>query len=146
MQSTIENLIIDYVENNITDELKADFINAAIHFIINEEVCSQYDIMRIRYRFKKIESEDVQNNIKLCVTYGYIIYRALMYNLVPEIIKTKCCEAIIEISNEITKYITMESDEKELQSEIEAEISNLDLSEKCNKLILDKFRNCKLVY
>lgn len=52
----MEQLILNYVENNITEEIKEEFINAAIHFIINEDNCSQADIMRIKYRFKKIKS------------------------------------------------------------------------------------------
>ena len=44
----MEQLILNYVENNITEEIKGEFINSAIHFIINEDNCSQADIMRIK--------------------------------------------------------------------------------------------------
>lgn len=36
----IEELILDYVQNNITEEIKEEFINAAVHFIINQDNCS----------------------------------------------------------------------------------------------------------
>ena len=55
----MEQLILNYVENNITEEIKEEFINAAIHFIINEDNCSQTDIMRIKYRFKKVKSQGI---------------------------------------------------------------------------------------
>ena len=38
--SNIEKLVIDYLENNVVESIKEEFLNAAIHFIINEEVCS----------------------------------------------------------------------------------------------------------
>ena len=141
--TNIEELIINYVESNITEEVKEDFINAAVHFIINEENFSKYDSMRIKYRFKKIESNDVLDYIKLCSTYGYIIYRSVVFGLVEDNEKSKCCEAIIEISNEITKYLTMESDESDLHKNMELAISNLYISNECNNIVLEKFKYCK---
>ena len=52
--------------------IKEEFINAAIHFIINEDVCSKEDSLRTKYRLKKIKSNEVIDYIKLSVTYGYI--------------------------------------------------------------------------
>ena len=114
----MEQLILNYVENNITEEVKQEFINAAIHFIINEDNCSQADIMRIKYRFKKIKSKEILDYLKLCSTYGYIIYRSVILNLIEDNMKSKCCEVIMEISNELTKYVTMESDEDQLHKNI----------------------------
>lgn len=142
----MENLILDYVQNNITEEVKEHFINAAVHFIINENSCSQYDIMRIRYRFKKIKSNEVLDYIKLCSTYGYIIYRSVAFNLVNEDMKSKCCEVIMEISNEVTKYVTMEIDEEELHNKMELAISKLYISDKCNEIVLEKFRKCQFEF
>lgn len=141
--TNIEELILNYVENNITEEVKEDFINAAVHFIVNEESFNKYDSMRIKYRFKKIESNEVLDYIKLCSTYGYIIYRSVVFGLVEESEKSKCCEAIIEISNEITKYLTMEHDEEDLHKNMEVAISNLYISNSCNIIVLDRFKDCK---
>lgn len=139
----IEKLILDYVQNNVMEEVKESFINAVVHFIINENNCSKYDLMRIKYRFDKIEDNEVLDYIKLCSTYGYIIYRSVIFNLVEENMKSKCCEAIINISNIMTKYVIMEIDEEDLRNDMEVAISNLYISDNCNKIILDKFRNCK---
>ena len=138
----MEQLILNYVENNITEEIKEEFINAAIHFIINEDNCSKADIMRIKYRFKKIKSQEILDYLKLCSTYGYIIYRSVILNLIEESMKSRCCEVIIEISNELTKYVTMESDEDQLHKNIELAISKLYISEGCNKVALEKFKTC----
>ena len=138
----MEQLILNYVENNITEEIKEEFINAAIHFIINEDNCSQTDIMRIKYRFKKIKSQGILDYLKLCSIYGYIIYRSVILNLIEDSMKSKCCEVIMEISNQLTKYVTMESDEDELHKNIELAISKLYISDNCNKVVLEKFKTC----
>ena len=56
--------------------------------------------------------------------------------------KSKCCEVIMEISNELTKYVTMESDEDQLHKNIELAISKLYISEGCNKVALEIFKTC----
>ena len=115
-------------------------------FTINQDNCSHYDIMRIKYRFKKIESNEVVNYIKLCSTYVYIIYRSLLLDLVEESIKSKCCEALIEISNEMTKYVIMEIDEDQLRKKMELAISNLYISESCNNIALEKLKGCEFKF
>ena len=83
--SNIEKLVIEYLENNVVENIKEEFLNAAIHFIINEEVCSKEDILRTKYRLKKIKSnevtkfitmeideEDLYKNIKLAISSLYI--------------------------------------------------------------------------
>lgn len=142
----IEKLILDYVENNIMEDVKESFINAIVHFIINENNCSKYDLMRIKYRFNKIDDNKVLDYIKLSSIYGYIIYRSVIFNLVEESMKSKCCQAIINISNIITKYVTMEIDEEELYSNMEIAISNLYISDNCNKIVLDKFKNYEFIF
>ena len=144
--SNIEKLVIDYLENNVVESIKEEFLNAAIHFIINEEVCSKEDILRTKYRFKKIKSNEVIDYIKLSVTYGYILYRALVFNLVDEKSKSSCCEAFLNISNEITKFITMEIDEEDLYRNIKLAISSLYIGDDCNNKVLEKFRGCSIVF
>ena len=144
--TNIEELIIDYIDNNITENIKEEFLNAAIHFVVNEELCSREDITRIKYRFKKIKSNDVMNYVKIGVTYGYILYRAVLFDLVAEELKSKCCEVLIKISSEITKFVTMESDEEELFMSVRIIISNLYISDKCNNKVLSKFDGCKILY
>lgn len=142
----IEELVIDYIDNNITENIKEDFLNAAIHFVVNEELCSREDIMRIKYRFKKIKSNDVMDYVKLGVTYGYILYRAVLFHLVDEEFKSKYCEVLMKISSEVTKFVTMESDEEELFTNIRLAISNLYISDECNSKVVSKFNGCEIVY
>ncbi len=144
--SNIEKLVIEYLENNVVESIKEEFLNATIHFIINEEVCSKEDILRTKYRLKKIKSNEVIDYIKLSVTYGYILYRALVFNLVDEKSKSSCCEAFLNISNEITKFITMEIDEEDLYRNIKLAISSLYIGDDCNNKVLEKFRGCSIVF
>lgn len=144
--SNIEKLVIEYLENNVLESIKEEFLNAAIHFIINEDVCSKEDILRTKYRLKKIKSNEVIDYIKLSVTYGYILYRALVLDLVDEKSKSSCCEAFLNISNEITKFITMEIDEEDLYKNIKLAISSLYISDDCNNRVLEKFRGCSIVF
>ena len=144
--SNIEKLVIEYLENNVVESIKEEFLNAAIHFIINEDVCSKEDILRTKYRLKKIKSNEVIDYIKLSVTYGYILYRTLVFNLVDEKSKSSCCEAFLDISNEITKFITMEIDEEDLYKNIKLAISSLYISDDCSNKVLEKFRGCSIVF
>ena len=82
----------------------------------------------------------------MSVTYGYILYRALVFNLVDENRKSSCCEAFLNISNEITKFITMEIDEEDLYRNIKLAISSLYIGDDCNNKVLEKFRGCSIVF
>lgn len=145
-KQNIEKLIVDYVENSIKEDVKVEFINSAIHFIINEDNCSKYDIMRIKYRFNKLDSKEVIDFLKLSATYGYIIYRSLIFNLVEDNEVNKCCEAIIKISDEITKFVTMENDEVDLYLAIKTAIDKLNINSKCNQLVLNKLSNVSVSF
>lgn len=144
--SNIEKLVIQYLENNVVESIKEEFLNAAIYFVINEDVCSKEDILRTKYRLKKIKSNEVIDYIKLSVTYGYILYRTLVFNLVDEKSKSSCCEAFLNISNEITKFITMEVDEEDLYKNIKLAISSLYISDECNNKVLEKFKGYSIVF
>lgn len=145
-KENIEKLILEYVEKNIVDDIKVEFINSAIHFIINEENCSKYDIMRIKYRLNKLNSKEVLDFLKLSATYGYIIYRSLIFNLVEDNDVNKCCEAIINISNEMTKFVTMENNEADLYISIKTAIDKLNINSKCNDLVLSKLNNVSISF
>lgn len=145
-KENIEKLILEYVEKNIVDDIKVEFINSAIHFIINEENCSKYDIMRIKYRLNKLNSKEVLDFIKLSATYGYIIYRSLIFNLVEDSDVDKCCEAIINISDEMTKFVTMENNEADLYISIKTAIDKLNINSKCNDLVLSKLSKVSISF
>lgn len=145
-KQNIEKLILEYVENNIVDDIKAEFINSAVHFIINEDNCSKYDIMRIKYRLNKLNSKEILDFIKLSATYGYIIYRSLIFNLVEDKDVNKCCEVIINISNEMTKFVTMENNEADLYMAIKKAIDKLNINSKCNDLVLSKLNNVSISF
>lgn len=115
---SINKIIINYTTNNIREDIREEFLNSAIHFIVNEELCSKEDIMKIRYRFKKIKSNNVIDYIKIGITYGYVFYRIVIFNLVDE----------------------------ELFNGIKLVISNLNITNECNKKVLQKFEKCSILY
>lgn len=66
--------------------------------------------------------------------------------LVDEKSRSSYCEAFLKISNEITKFITMEIDEDDLYKNIKLAISSLYISDDCNNKVLEKFRGCSIVF
>ena len=42
----MDSIIMNYIEEKLTDNLKKDFVVAAIHFIDEEELCSEEDIKK----------------------------------------------------------------------------------------------------
>ena len=137
----VDVLIKDYIQNNITDDIKDEFMNAAIHFMINEDECSDYDLMRIKYRLKKIHSKDVFDCLKLTSVYGYVIYRTIIYKLISEEEKTECCQALINMSNEFTRYLTMEDNESDLYNTVDKALESLNIDKASNELIINKFKD-----
>ena len=51
----MDSIIMNYIEEKLTDNLKKDFVVAAIHFIVDEELCSEEDIKKIEKQEKKGE-------------------------------------------------------------------------------------------
>ena len=50
----MDSIIMNYIEEKLTDNLKKDFVVAAIHFIVDEELCSEEDIKKQKIE-KKIK-------------------------------------------------------------------------------------------
>ena len=137
----IEEIIINYIEESVTEEIRDEFINAAIHFVINEELFKEFDLMRIKYKIEKIDKQEVTDCLKLSAIYGYIIYRTVVLKLVNEELQSKCGEVFLEISKVVTDYLTMKTDEEELFSEVEAFMNKLGISSECNKFVLERIEN-----
>lgn len=137
----IEEIIINYIEESVTEEIRDEFINAAIHFVINEELFKEFDLMRIKYKIEKIDKQEVTDCLKLSAIYGYIIYRTVVLKLVNEELQSKCCEVFLEISKIVTDYLTMKTDEEELFTEVEAFMNKLGVSSECNKFVLERIEN-----
>ena len=100
--------------------------------------------MRIKYRLKKICSNKVMDCLKLSSVYGYSIYRAVALNLLDDDEKVKCCNSLINISNEFTKYLTMEDNEEELYETMNQSVRELNIDKDCDDLIINKFKDSRI--
>lgn len=136
-QGCIEEIVINYLKEKVTEVLRDEFVNAAIHFNINENVCTIYDSMRIEYMLNKIDSEEIMDYIELCSTYGYIIYRAVQNKEFEPDDRIEALQVVLEISNIITSYVTMRIDENQLYKKLNYSIEKLELSDDCNEKVLE---------
>lgn len=60
----MDSIIMNYIEEKLTDNLKKDFVVAAIHFIVDEELCIEEDIKKIENRKKDKRDEKVDDCLK----------------------------------------------------------------------------------
>ena len=139
----MESIIMDYIEEKLTDNLKRGFIIAAMHFIVDEELCSEEDIKKIENRKKDKRDEEVDNCLKLLAIYGYIIYRTVALGNLDEETDLKCCKMLMELSRTVSNYITEEIEGKELVSYFKEFNLKLKISNECNKFVLSKINNIK---
>lgn len=134
----MEQIIINYVNENITDELRERFINAAIHFIIDEEFCSDSDIKKINLIKNKRKTQEFDQWLKLSATYGYIIYRAIAMELIDDEEQIEYCQLLLKLSRQVSNYITMEITEETLVEDVKSIIEKFGITKKCNEFVLEK--------
>ena len=137
----MDSIIMNYIEEKLTDNLKKDFVVAAIHFIVDEELCSEEDIKKIENRKKDKRDEKVDDCLKLSAIYGYIVYRAVTSGKLDEETDMKCCKILMELSRTVSNYITAEIGGKELVDYFKEFTSKLRISNECNKFVLNKINN-----
>ena len=139
----MESVIINYIEEKLTNNLKKDFIVAAIHFIVDEELCSQGDIKKIEDRKKGKRDEVVDDCLKLSAIYGYIVYRTVTSGALDEETEMKNCKLLMELSRTVSNYITAEIEGEELVSYFKEFTLKLRISNECNKFVLSKINDIK---
>lgn len=107
----LDVIVNDFMNKNVSEETKHDFIIAAIHFNINLNACSEYDLMRIDHKAKELAHVERNELLTTASIYSYILFRAINRNEVPqeEVLNVK--ESLIEISTIITDYMTYRIDE-----------------------------------
>lgn len=137
----MDSIIMNYIEEKLTDNLKKDFVVAVIHFIVDEELCSEEDIKKIENRKKDKRDEKVDDCLKLSAIYGYIVYRAVTSGKLDEETDMKCCKILMELSRTVSNYITAEIGGKELVDYFKEFTSKLRISNECNKFVLNKINN-----
>lgn len=136
MNVIIYRLVLNYLDKKVTSDLKDEFINASLHFNINNDIYKKYSPVQIECMINKISSEEIVDYVELCSVYGYILYRAVEQNELNSEDRIEILQIVLEISNSITSYLRNIIDENELFEKL------LNITEKIN---LTKGQNEKII-
>ena len=72
MDLMIYGLVVDYLNKKVTSDIKDEFINASVHFNVNNDIYNKYSSVEIEYMLSKIQDENIIDYVELCSVYGYI--------------------------------------------------------------------------
>lgn len=136
MNVIIYRLVLNYLNTKVTNDLKDEFINASLHFNINNDIYKKYSPVQIEYMISKISSDEIIDYVELCSVYGYILYRAIEQDELNEEERIEGLQIVLEISNSITSYLRNLIGENELFDKL------LNVTEKLN---LTKDQNEKII-
>lgn len=132
----IEEIVENYLREKLIEEIKDEFINATIHFNINENVYDTYGNLRVECMLSKIKSEEVMNYIELSSIYGYIIFRSIQNNLLDKEDVIEGLQVVLTIKNTLTRYIIKTIDEEELFDRLKSIINKIGLNDEYNDKII----------
>lgn len=137
MDCIIYGLVVDYLNGKVTSDIKDEFINASVHFNVNNDIYNKYSSVEIEYMLSKIEDENIIDYVELCSVYGYILYRAIENDNLKDDDRIEALQVVLEISNSISGFLRASLNEKELYEKLIKVTEELKLTEKQNKEILD---------
>lgn len=137
MDCIIYGLVVDYLNGKVTSDIKDEFINASVHFNVNNDIYNKYSSVEIEYMLSKIEDENIIDYVELCSVYGYILYRAIENDNLKDDDRIEALQVVLEISNSISGFLRASLNEKELYEKLIKVTEKLKLTEKQNKEILD---------
>lgn len=136
MDSKIYKLASDYLNQKLSNEIRDEFVNAAVHFNINNDIYKKYSSVQIEYMISRISSDKTIDYIELCSVYGYILYREIENNNLEENDRIEALQVILEISSSISNYLRGLINEDELNEKLLNVINILNLSDEENKNIM----------
>ncbi|MGG7057895.1 hypothetical protein ACQPUY_07280 [Clostridium nigeriense] len=118
MDSMIYGLVLDYLNNKVTGDLKDEFINASVHFNINNDIYKKYSSVEIEYMFSTIADSNILDYVELCSVCGYILYRLIEHNELNNEDRIEALQIVLEISNDISNYLRGALQEEELYEKL----------------------------
>lgn len=121
----LEGIVNKFIEKKVPSETRNEFVVAAIHFNINLNACSKYDLMRIDHKVKELSTSEENKQLTTASIYSYILYRALREDEIPSEEKMKVKVALMGISTSITDYLTYRIDEDNLNINLHNELISL---------------------
>ncbi|MDU5105715.1 MULTISPECIES: hypothetical protein [unclassified Clostridium] len=137
MDTIIYNIILDYLNKKVTSDLKDEFINASVHFNINNDIYNKYSSVEIEYMLSKISDNIVIDYVELCSVCGYVLYRLIENNELNNEDRIEALQIILEISNDISNYLRGAIEVEELYERLLQVTKKLGLTEVESKKLID---------
>lgn len=137
MDFIIYGLVVDYLNGKVASDIKDEFINASVHFNVNNDIYNKYSSVEIEYMLSKIQDENIIDYVELCSVYGYILYRTIENCNLKDDDRIEALQIVLEISNLISGFLRASLNEKELYEKLMKVTKKLKLTEKQNKEISD---------
>ncbi|MGL5152008.1 MAG: hypothetical protein ACRC7N_15725 [Clostridium sp.] len=123
LNSIVEGFIKKYVPKETIEEFKI----ATIHFNVNLNACSKYDLMRIDHKAKILAKEEENKLLSSASIFSYIMYREMNHGQLSKEEEIKVSKALIEIREIITDYLTYRIDENKLNLNLFTTLTELGI-------------------
>ena len=137
MYTIIYSIVLDYLNKKVTSDLKDEFINASVHFNINNDIYNKYSSVEIEYMLSKISDSIVIDYVELCSVCGYVLYRLIENNELNNEDRIEALQIILEISNDISNYLRGIIKVEELYERLLQVTTKLGLTELESKKLID---------
>ncbi len=136
MDTIMYRVLFDYLNKKVTSDLKDEFINASVHFNINNDIYNKYSSVEIEYMLSKISDTIIIDYVELCSVCGYILYRLIENNELNNEDRIEALQIILEISNDISNYFRGAIQEEELYEKLVQLTSKLGLTKRESKNLI----------
>ena len=136
MDTIMYRVLFDYLYKKVTSDLKDEFINASVHFNINNDIYNKYSSVEIEYMLSKISDTIIIDYVELCSVCGYILYRLIENNELNNEDRIEALQIILEISNDISNYFRGAIQEEELYEKLVQLTSKLGLTKRESKNLI----------
>lgn len=136
MDSIIYSLVLNYLSKKVTVDLKDEFINASVHFNINNDIYKKYSSVEIEYMLSTIGDNNIIDYVELCSVCGYILYRSIENNELEEDDRIEALQIVLEISNSISGYLRGYLNEEELYNNLLGVTDKFNLSKKETEVLI----------
>ena len=136
METMIYDIVLDYVNKKVTNDIKDEFINAAVHFNINNDIYKKYSSVEIECILSKVSNNNLVDYIELCSVCGYILYRLIENNELNDEDRIEALQIVLEISNGISNYLRSVVNEDELYEKLLTVTTKLNLSKEQSENII----------
>ena len=136
MDTIMYRVLFDYLNKKVTSDLKDEFINASVHFNINNDIYNKYSSVEIEYMLSKISDTIIIDYVELCSVCGYIFYRLIENNELNNEDRIEALQIILEISNDISNYFRGVIQEEDLYEKLVQLTSKLGLTKRESKNLI----------